>query len=424
MESIKKGNFKFSNVSENIIVFFISFLVFLILFAPTVLQYIKGIPIFALVVISFLMVAKKMTIPVHYRVFIWILIYTTLNFLYLLKGTHDELDVFLQLLPVNVIWPIIYILVFIIPTSRINKVDLTRIFILSTLLIETFILYLYFNFMGILPTSPLLNLPLGQSVNYNFGYINLFSPSITSLFFLLPYVVSILLTKKNRRRTVFFYILLLIFGVIISLVIGRRTLIAVVLISPFISFFWTKISKNNDVKYTKIIVIVIVMAIISLVYLSTVDVGLRLQNLDTELIKSGTSVRKDQFISLIEGWKQSPLFGVGYGVNADVVRSANVPGAYELSYVARLFHMGIVGIVIYFFMVLWLMRKLIAITKSNPETGVYIIPLLTGLSSLILAESTNPYIGSFDGMWVFFYTLAIINNIYLKKSKGRLSDVK
>ena len=166
------------------------------------------------------------------------------------------------------------------------------------------------------------------------------------------------------------------------------------------------------------------MAIISLVFLSTVDVGLRLQNLDTELIKSGTSVRKDQFISLIEGWKQSPLFGVGYGVNADVVRSANVPGTYELSYVARLFHMGIVGIVIYFFMVLWLMRKLIAITKSNPETGVYIIPLLTGLSSLILAESTNPYIGSFDGMWVFFYTLAIINNIYLKKSKGRLSDVK
>lgn len=424
MESIKKGNFKFSNVSENIIVFFISFLVFLILFAPTVLQYIKGIPIFALVFISFLMVAKKMTIPVHYRVFIWILIYTTLNFLYLLKGTHDELDVFLQLLPVNIIWPIIYILVLIIPTSRINKVDLTRIFILSTLLIVTFILYLYFNFMGILPTSPLLNLPLGQRINYNFGYINLFSPSITSLFFLLPYVVSILLTKKNRRITVFFYILLLILGVIISLVSGRRSLIAVVFISPFISFFWTKISKNNDVKYTKIIVIVIVMVIISLVFLSTVDVGLRLQNLDTELIKSGTSVRKDQFISLIEGWKQSPLFGVGYGVNADVVRSANVPGAYELSYVARLFHMGIVGIVIYFYMVLWLMRKLIAITKSNPETGVYIIPLLTGLSSLILAESTNPYIGSFDGMWVFFYTLAIINNIYLKKSKGRLSDVK
>ena len=424
MKSIKKGNFKFSNVSENIIVFFISFLVFLILFAPTVLQYIKGIPIFALVVISFLMVAKKMTIPVHYRVFIWILIYTTLNFLYLLKGTHDKLDVFWQLLPVNVIWPIIYILVLIIPTSRINKVDLTRIFILSTLLIETYILYLYFNFIGILPTSPLLNLPLGQRINYNFGYINLFSPSITSLFFLLPYVVSILLTKKNRRRTVYFYILLLIFGVIISLVSGRRALIAVVLISPFISFFWTKISKNNDVKYTKIIVIVIVMAIISLVFLSTVDVGLRLQNLDTELIKSGTSVRKDQFISLIEGWKQSPLFGVGYGVNADVVRSANVPGTYELSYVARLFHMGIVGIVIYFFMFLWLMRKLIAITKSNPETGVYIIPLLTGLSSLILAESTNPYIGSFDGMWVFFYTLAIINNIYLKKSKGRLSDVK
>lgn len=417
MESIKKERFKISNVNENFIVFFLSSLVFLILFAPTVLQYIKGILIFVLAILSFLIIAKRKTIPIHYKVFIWIFIYTTSNFFYLFKGTYDDLGVFIQLLPVNVIWPIIYTIVLLIPISRINKVDFTKIFVISTFVIEIFILNLYFDFIGILPSFFLLDLPLGQRVNYNFGYVNLFTPSITSLFFLLPYVVSKLLANNNKMKTTLFYLVLLVFGVVISLITGRRALILVVGISPFISLFWSKISSNNNIKHTKIIVIAIIIVLISLIFLSTVDIGLRLQYFDTQHIQGGTSLREDQFISLIEGWKEAPLFGVGTGVNANVVRSVTVPGTYELSYVAKLFHKGFFGVIVYIYMIIWLLRKLTICAKTNQERSSFLIAFLTGLTSLLLAESTNPYMGSFDGMWVLFFSLAIINNHYLKNIK-------
>jgi len=43
----------------------------------------------------------------------------------------------------------------------------------------------------------------------------------------------------------------------------------------------------------------------------------------------------------------SPWFGHGYGAVAHVVRSETMPWAYELQYLAMLFHTGIVGTLLY-----------------------------------------------------------------------------
>ena len=58
--------------------------------------------------------------------------------------------------------------------------------------------------------------------------------------------------------------------------------------------------------------------------------------------------------------------------------------------------------------------------RRNQEREAYIIPFLTGFTSVMLAEATNPYTESFDGMWIFFYALAVINNIYLKSAKREI----
>lgn len=55
-----------------------------------------------------------------------------------------------------------------------------------------------------------------------------------------------------------------------------------------------------------------------------------------------TDPRIDQLHSLIIGWEEAPLLGKGSGINASVVRS-DLPGTYELSYVALLFERGIIG---------------------------------------------------------------------------------
>lgn len=108
-----------------------------------------------------------MSLPLHPKVATWILLYITFNFLFLIKGTYNNLDVFMQLAPVNILWPLVYTFAFIIPSSKIEKFELSNVFIISTLFIEIYILYLYLNFIGILPDTLLLNLPLGQMINYN-----------------------------------------------------------------------------------------------------------------------------------------------------------------------------------------------------------------------------------------------------------------
>lgn len=417
MDSIKEKNLKNRINDTSIIIFLCSILIFLILFAPAVLQYIKILPLLALTSISFFLVVKKMGIPLYYSVFLWLLTYIVINFLYLIKGTSDNLEIFKQLLPVSVIWPLLYTIAFILPTSKLEKVDFSKTFIFSTLAIEIFILYIYLNFIGFLPSIPLIDIPLGQTINFDFGFVNFFTPSITSLFFLLPYIFSNLLNSENTRQTKIYYIMLLFLGFIISLITGRRALILLVAISPFISIFWMKIAntKKINTKLLKVITITGVIIGISIILLSLANLGLRIQNLETAIIRSSNDLRVDQFSSLIEGWKQSPILGVGLGVNADVVRSTTVPGAYELSYVARLFQTGYLGIIVYFSLIFWLFRKLAIFAKHNQNNAVYIIPFLTGFTSLIIAEASNPYTSSFDGMWVFFFALAIINNLHLKQ---------
>jgi hypothetical protein len=409
---------KIININNRMKMLLLSILFFLILFSPAVFQIIKLIPLAILSTFTFLMIIKTRLIPLEKKLLLWILVFASLNLLHLLRGTYSNLEVFIQLLPVKVIWPFVYIFALIIPTSNFYRVDFNKIFIFSTIAIEAYLFYLYFNFIGILPKSILLEINLGQSINYNFNYINLFSPSITSLFFLLPYIVSKLMISKKSFNKVFLYSSLLLFGIIISIITGRRALIIAILLSSFVSLFFIRLTKNDTAfKLGKALIIVLIIIFIMFVFITNYELGLRIQNLQNQLSQNGNTVRIDQFNSLIRGWLKYPLFGAGFGVNSDVIRST-IPGAYELSYVARLFQTGIVGILIYFFMILWIFKNLINIAKKDQNSSIYILPLLTGFTLLLIAESSNPYIGSFDGMFIMFYSLAVINNSNLKMRKN------
>jgi len=396
--------------------FLIFFLIFSVLFAPSHFQFFKLFLIVSLLVFSIHFIVKSKKIPLYKSVFWWCTLYILINFIYLLVGTFNNIETFYQLFPVNVLWPIVFVFIIVIPSSKFITVNFTRTFIVSLIFIQIFIFSVYLNFINIIPDSSLLNLDIGQTINNNFNYLNFDTPSVTSLFFLLPYLVSILLVNKNPKSKILFYSFLIISGLILSIIIGRRTLLVIILLSPFVSGFWTRISSNLRINFHRILMIFSLIFLLGLIFINFVSIDLRVENLDTYLIQQGTLIRIDQFNSLIDGWLSSPLFGVGSGVNASIVRSTNVPGTYELTYVALLFHRGIFGLAIYFYMILWVLKKLIFLVRFNYSSISYIVPFLTGFTSLLLAESTNPYMGSFDGMWVLFLALAIINNLYLRTS--------
>lgn len=400
-------------------------LIFLVLFAPTTFKNIKIGIIGLIVATTILILDKKIGWNLEIKIIIWILIYVGANLFFLIRGTNNNTSVFLQLLPTNVLWPLLYGVILILPMGRFVNVDLSRTFLYALIAIEAFLYYIYLNYIGVLPNSILLNLPLGQSINNNFGYINFFVPSMTSLFFLLPFFISFLLVKKNDKKNIILLLTLILLGVVISLITGRRTLIALVGASPIISLVLMKIStkKTISTKFIRVIAIMAIIIVVSIIFLKTVNMGLRINNLETQLISEGDAIRSVQFISLIEGWKKAPIFGSGLGVNTEVIRSVTVPGAYELTYIARLFQTGIVGVSLYLFQIFWIFKNLIRFSRKNENSFELIIPLLTGFSSLLLADITNPYLGSFDGMWIILYALSVVNRFLIKeKQVGIIND--
>jgi O-antigen ligase len=120
--------------------------------------------------------------------------------------------------------------------------------------------------------------------------------------------------------------------------------------------------------------------------------------------------RRDQFMALVNGWLQHPAFGSGHGAPAPgVIRSIEMPWSYELTYVALLYHTGIVGLVAYGAGLGWIFLKARRIAATGWSQAPYLVATLVGTASFVLANATNPYLEKYDSIWVVFMPIAFIN---------------
>ena len=131
----------------------------------------------------------------------------------------------------------------------------------------------------------------------------------------------------------------------------------------------------------------------------------------------GMSVRYEQHKALINGFYQSIIYGSGFGGVADVVRAENRPWTYELTYSKILFNSGLLGVIslsVFFsyFMVLTLNK-----IKQSSFHKVD-ISLLVGLISVLLASASNPYLSSFD----FLFVLSVIPLILNRKHSSARAE--
>jgi len=93
------------------------------------------------------------------------------------------------------------------------------------------------------------------------------------------------------------------------------------------------------------------------------------------------------------------------------------PWAYELSYVALLFHTGIVGLTIYAAAIVWIYRMGLRMIRSGDRIGLYMLPTLVGTTCFLIGNATNPYLEKFDYIWVIFLPVALINHWLLTSKK-------
>jgi hypothetical protein len=124
----------------------------------------------------------------------------------------------------------------------------------------------------------------------------------------------------------------------------------------------------------------------------------------------GSQIRAVQFSALMEGFGEYPFIGNGLGAYVkEIIRSDARPWHYELFYVLLLFHVGIFGFLFYTFAIIWIYVEGIKVIRNNQKQGKIMIAIMCGLSGVLIAALSNPYLARFDGLWFFFTPLILIN---------------
>jgi O-antigen ligase len=409
-------------------------LVFLCMTYPTVtrLVYVKASLFGALLLVIVLEHFTNGRSRLDFHVMFWTLCLAIVGIFFVMEGVLTGAAGATAVSTVYVLWPLTFGVLIAGFAQRHILVSLDRTLVVATLFIGVYGCVYLLAGLGILPNNGFVSaLSLGweyEGFGAHEGYTQMEIAGMNSLPFLIPYVMAsvairIPADRKQRLRNVLLW-LACIFGGAIVLTGARRALTLVMILTPGLVLFLRAFQPETEKRLNRrsIVALFVVVAIglailfvgVSAIYefnLSTLwdhftagfDIG-------TQATEENEMARHEQLVALWRGWMERPLLGWGHGAGTHFsVRSDTMPWAYELSYLALLFQTGIVGFTAYLAGVLWIFREGIKIIRAGGQLSRFMLPMLAGFSGLLIANATNPYLLKFDGMWMFFLPLAVIN---------------
>lgn len=382
---------------------------FLCVCFPGTLKLLKtGIVVLLVLVFSFLFSKlNRFSLDFFYMTMGMVCIGAVFTFLGLVKynlGAHAALQAY-------VIYPV-FLFVLVVLLANMNFVDsLNRFVSYSSIFIGITALMILLRVYGIFPGFPQLGIE--QTVYSNDDGFGLGLNTTASCFFLGPFLVSSCLSKNVVGVEGVISFIALAILVIFSLMTGRRTLMVVLILAPFMTLFthflFFKGVKNVNLKRLFLGGAVLMLALsFSLSYVSITtgkDLSERFQTLIDYNERGDTSI-DHKFIQneqMIDGWSKAPLFGHGFGAVVEGVISSNeTPWAYESTFHLLLHNAGVIGFMSYFFAVMTIYYGLYFVRRK----GESVVPLTVGLTAFLVGSITNPYLGKLDSLWVLALPLA------------------
>lgn len=264
----------------------------------------------------------------------------------------------------------------------------------------------------------------GSVVDIREGTIRYSLYNMSTVIFALPFLLASLMLPqqhsqfKGAWRSCAWYGFIL--SIVVLLVSGRKAFWVIASLSPFIVIVLMRLS---DIQVRVSDLIIKFLSVLFFIVLSffvfdlTIDAIWEMIQLGFDFLdyNSPAYARGEQYFALINGWLEHPLLGAGHGSAAGIIRGGeDQPWAYELSYLALLFHTGIVGFCIYGSAIAYLFIKGIGVARRQPESVKLLIPLFSGLTCFLIANATNPYLEKFDYLWTIFLPVAVLNAYLLK----------
>ncbi len=253
--------------------------------------------------------------------------------------------------------------------------------------------------------------------------------TLIPMLFIVPYLISVFLLwifDGVKLGNIYVLVFTLALCFIFIILTGRRTAVVVTALAPVIFIFFrifrSKVTKKKR-NYRNLLAAIFMTGFIFHAFFQKTDaIGLEFADRFSSILApsadSSISHKKNQTELMFEGWENEPLLGHGFGAVVEGVKSSeDEPWAYESTYPLLLHNSGIVGFLAYSLGILWIYWQSIKIIKRDVVLRDKMIPVMTGFTSFIIANSTNPYLGQLDTLWVLAFPLTFIITHYIIKNE-------
>lgn len=323
----------------------------------------------------------------------------------LMHSSNYVLGVF-DALRLYVIWSFVFLLLFSLFRSVMTFKNIHVAFVASGILISLI------NFVGL--TDQIANwglIPAGilealeLRVGIHDGYIQITSRNIGPLFFIVPYLIALQFRADAKGTNSAFTKLSLLLSVLLVAVSGRRALWLVVALTPCAILLLAYLTNSRDLIRSRArgflaaysVAVVLVLGASSVLVPRLQEVGYVRHFTDAFLLEDERSIQKH---FLLDAFKESPLIGSGFGAYGGYVRSEERPWTYELTYLQMLFNLGFVGTVAVGGCFAIYVRSVIRLLKRFRDQSAIPFGLLVGVGALLFGAISNPYLSSFDFMFL------------------------
>lgn len=256
------------------------------------------------------------------------------------------------------------------------------------------------------------------------GFMEFRIYNLTTVMYGFPFVMALILVNLGRTGwsgTVGLWLLLVVM-MVVALGSGRRMFWLLLLLSPMLALFFLQLSalRLPNIRAIRLIAklgIMAVAATVGMAVVTDIELGAIADNFISAFAgqEVSSAARIEQAKALWNSFVRAPLIGNGLGSTVHVVRSAEQPWAYELTYFSLLKSVGLLGFLVYAFAIGWVAVKGVLLARRDSTFAAMFVPLVTALVAFLVMSGTNPYLAKFDYLWVIFLPVALLNS-YLTQS--------
>lgn len=422
------------------------FLFFLMLSFPMVVSLLQ-VKAFLFAILLIFVAVRGLTcfrLDLHPTVVIWTLALASVSLFFGFRGMFLGTPGALKGIQVYFVWPLVYLVLLggIHSMRTLHALEKTLIFSCAFIFLLGAVYSL--SQLNILPEIPYLDSlisPDDLSNGVYDGYAGLAFPGLNSLPFLVPFLMTTVVIRWSQSGgkavSKLWLSAILILNLALVLVSGRRALQLVTMLSPLLILVLSSFQPMSEKPLLRrslgrctvvwVLAVTLLVPLLGPIY-STSFHGIAERfssgfDFGTNSFDDSPDARHQQYFALVRGWLENPLIGSGLGASAyGSARSDTMPWAYELYYSLMLFHTGLLGFMAYAAGIIWIYWTGIKIIKRGGITGRSLLPVLVGMSGLLIATVTNPYLARFDGIWVIFLPLAFINHWLLKQDRDYITS--